>query len=149
MIYAIKAVQPWEAKKEDLLALYSELKEGRARFGWSYNDRLDLRDIKKKLETQGWDVLDEDEQNAWTHAWFLLEEVKEGDYFIYINMPEYGKCTIVKIIGEYEFTDIWFKDWKDFRHMLPCKFIATFDRNDNIVHPYLQRRLKLQMSGVT
>jgi len=72
----------------------------------------------------------------------MLDAVKEGDYLIYINMPEYGKCTLVKINGDYTFCKPWCGD--DFRHMRTCEFIATFDRNSNIVHPYLRRRLSLQ-----
>jgi hypothetical protein len=60
-------------------------------------------------------------------------------------MPSYGYCTIVKITGEYGFSEVWDKDKKgDFRHFLPCEFIDTFDRKSPIVHPFLRQRLGLQ-----
>lgn len=145
-IYAVKTKQPWEEDfKYWTPLIYDELKKGKARFGWSYFDDADLNKIEKKIKKDGWKSLNNDEQEAWNHAKFMLLYVKPGDYFIYINMPEYGKCTIVKITGEYDFSEVWDKEKKgDFRHFLPCEFLATFDRNSDIVHPYLRRRLGLQ-----
>jgi len=144
-IYAVKVIQPW---KEDgrywVTLIYEEIKQGRARFGWGYYDEADVRKIKEKTDEQEWKSLNERELSTWSHAGFLLD-VKPGDYFIYINMPEYGKCTIVKITGEYDFNGVWDKDKKnDFRHFLHCQFLYKFDRNSDIVHPYLRRRLGLQ-----
>lgn len=146
-IYAVKAVQPWEEESEHYIPIiYEELRNGKARFGWSYFNEADLRVIKRKINDKGWDSLSKEEKDAWTHAHFMLEYVRKGDYFVYINMPEYGKCTIVKITGEYDFSEIQYSDkkWNDFRHCMSCEFIATFDRSSNIVHPYLRRRLSLQ-----
>lgn len=143
-IYAVKAPQPWDKEANYWIPLlYDQLKEGKARFGWSYNSSLNLNDIKKKIENGV--QLSNSEKDAWDHASFLLG-VKEGDYFIYVNMPEWSKCSIVRIKGEYNFdVQPWDPQGKDdFRHWFNCEFIATFDRNADIVHPYLSKRLKLQ-----
>ena len=145
-IFAVKAIQPWEEGSDYWMPrIYNDLKKGKARFGWSYFDKADLKKIKVKIDNGGWNSLNNEEKESWIHAHFMLSYVKQGDYFVYINMPEYGKCTIVKITGEYNFSEIWDNGKEgDFRHFLPCEFVATFDRNSNIVHPYLRRRLGLQ-----
>uniref|UniRef100_A0A7V4G662 Restriction endonuclease type IV Mrr domain-containing protein n=1 Tax=Desulfobacca acetoxidans TaxID=60893 RepID=A0A7V4G662_9BACT len=144
-IYAVKGYPPNEEGSDYWLPqIYNELKKGAARFGWGYDDDADLLKIKDKLESEGWDKLNETEKYCWDAAKFLLQ-VKPNDYFVYINMPAYGKCTIVKITGEYKFSEIWDSEKEnDFRHLLPCEFIATFDRNDDIVPPYLRTRLTLR-----
>jgi len=144
-IYAVKVVQPWEDENDYWIPrIYEELKARRARLGWGYYDGADIRKIKEKSDERGWDFLSEDESTTWRHVWFALA-VKPGDYFVYINMPKYGKCTIVRITGGYDFSAVWDQEEQgDFRHCLPCKFIATFDRNADIVHPFLRQRLGLQ-----
>ena len=48
-IYAVKAPQPWDKEANYWIPLlYDQLKEGKARFGWSYNSSLNLNDIKRK-----------------------------------------------------------------------------------------------------
>jgi len=142
-IYAVRVIQPWEKDAEYWIPqLYDELKAGRARFGWGYGDNADLNKIQAKINNNV--TLNEHEQNQWSHAWFLLH-VQDGDYFVYLNMPEYGKCTVVQVKGGYEFTNIWDAEgYNDFRHQLKCDYICEFDRNSPIVHPFLQRRLGLQ-----
>jgi hypothetical protein len=143
VIHAVKAVQPFEESAPYWIPqLYDELKKGRARFGWCW---LDLKSLREKIEHSGWEKLGEKERNLWGHASFFLD-VSEGDYLIYINMPEYSKCTLVRVVaGGYSYSRVWdSNEQKDFRHVLPCQFVATFDRNDPIVAPYLSVRLKLQ-----
>jgi len=38
----------------------------------------------------------------------------------------------------------WDKWDDDYNHCIGVQYIGTFDRNDKGIHPYLQRRLKLQ-----
>jgi len=147
-IYAVKTIQYWEDEKAHgywTPQIFKELKNGRARFGWSYKDDFNLHTLEKKLQKKDeWEKFDEEEKKAWYNGWFLLY-TKPGDYFIYINMPEYGKCTIVKISGIYDFSESWDKEKEgDFRHYLPCKFVGVFGRNDAIVHPFLSNKLKLR-----
>ena len=147
-VFAVKAIQPWQEDADYWIpVLYDELRKGKARFGWSYSDETNLTRIKEKIEKKGWDVLSNAEKESWSHAHFMLEYVRVGDFLVYINMPGYGKCTVVKITGKYDFDKIWDPDEEgDFRHYLPCELISTFERNSNIVHPYLRRRLGLQGS---
>lgn len=144
-IYAVKVLQPWEEGSDYWIPrICEELKAGRARLAWGYYDGADIRKIKKKSGERGWDSLSKEELTTWQHVWFVLG-VKPGDYFVYINMPEYGKCTIVTITGGYDFSAVWDPEEQgEFRHCLPCEFKATFDRNADIVHPFLRQRLGLQ-----
>ena len=139
-IFAIKTVQPGSEHEKSISIIYDKLKQGEATFSWAWFDEADLRKIKETIDKDGWDALTDDQKDVWKHTWFLLEEVKIGDYFIYINMPEYGKCTLVKITGDYTFSEPLCSN--DFRHLRPCEFIKTFDRSS--VPNYLRRRLGLQ-----
>jgi hypothetical protein len=93
-IYAVKAEQDDGSR---IGALFQELLQGRARFGWSYEDGLDPRDLKARIARSGLNSLSEDEQQCIARTAFLLD-VAPGDYFVYINMPSYGQCTAVKIV---------------------------------------------------
>ena len=131
-VYAIKGSSDWF----DILA---SLKLGEGRFGWSYVPTADLRQLKTRVENDGWGSLSDDEKACYYS--FLLD-IKKGDYVVYINIPKYGECTIAKVTGDYEFR---YED-EDFNHRFPVDpdTIIIFNRNDDIVHPALSRRFKLQ-----
>jgi len=132
MIYALKGSSEWC----DILA---SLKNGEGRFGWSYEKTADLYLLKDRVESKGWDDLSEGEQNC--YQIFLLD-LQAGDYVVYINIPEWGKCTLAKVNGPYK----WRYEDEDFNHRFPVDpdSIRVFDRNDKHVHPALSARLKLQ-----
>lgn len=131
-VYAIKGNQEW-------CDILGSLKEGVGRFGWSFMPTGDLRSLKARVQVDGWDTLTENEKKA--YFTFLLE-LKDGDYVVYINIPEWGKCTIARVTGEY----YWDYVDSDFNHRFPVdpESVRTFDRNSNVIHPALKRRLKLQ-----
>ena len=129
-IYALKT-EPEESKR-----VYDRMKEdGFARFGWSYIDTGNLQQLRTK------EGRTKDEEECWKHASFLLD-VKAGDYLVYINMPEWGRCTVAKVNGTYE----WNKWGDDYNHAIPVDndSVKEFDRNDKDIHPSLSRRFKLQ-----
>ena len=133
MIYALKGDSEWGE------SIFSSLNQGEGRFGWSYIGTADLKELRMKIDTSGWSNLTEDEKHC--YQGFLLDIV-ENDYVVYINVPEWGKCTLARVIGPYVFR---FDD-DDFNHRFPVdpKSVFMFDRNDAIVHPSLRARLKLQ-----
>jgi hypothetical protein len=63
-------------------------------------------------------------------------------YVVYINVPEWGKCTVARVTGAY----MWRFDDDDFNHRFPVDpgSVIVFDRNDAVVHPALSARLKLR-----
>src|SRR5208337_2174503 len=103
--------------------ILGSLKGGEGRFGWSYNENADLRKLAQRIQTAGWDSLSDDEKDCYQP--FLLD-IKAGDYVVYINIPDWGKCTVAKVTGSYE----WRFDDDDFNHRFPVdpKFIHVFDR---------------------
>ncbi len=115
---------------------------GEGRFGWSYVKTANLGDLKSKIEASGWNSLLEEEQKCYQA--FLLD-FKEDDYVVYVNLPEWGQCTLARVTGPYawKFEDI---EGSDFNHRFPVdrESVLTFDRNDAVVHPSLGARLKLQ-----
>ncbi|ACB84377.1 hypothetical protein [Natranaerobius thermophilus] len=131
-VYAIKGNSEW-------CDVYLSLKKGEGRFGWSYIESADLRKLDKRINEEGWGSLTYEEKKCYYP--FLLD-IKNGDYVIYINIPEWGKCTLARVTGEY----YWRFEDKDFNHRFPVdpNSIYIFDRNSNIVHPALSTRLKLQ-----
>jgi hypothetical protein len=113
--------------------------KGEGRFGWSYVPTADLKSLKKRVEEKGFQSLSLEERDC--YQVFLLD-FKPDDYVIYINVPDYGKCTLAKITGTY----LWRWEDNDFNHRFPVdpSSIHSFDRNDAAVHPWLSARLKLQ-----
>lgn len=131
-VYAFKGDSDWAE------TVLKSLREGEGRFGWSYCKTADLHKLKKKIAKTGWDSLNEDEKDCYQS---VLLDLKAGDYIVYINVPEYGKCTLARVTGSY----YWKHDDDDFNHRFPvdATSVAVFDRNDDIVHPALSARLKL------
>jgi len=134
-IYALRVDSKWCDN------IFSSLRNGEGRFGWSYVKTADLYQLKTKIGSQGWDSLSKDEKNCYQS--FLLD-IKDGDYVVYINMPEWGKCSVARVTGSY----FWRYDENegDFNHRFPVepKSVFVFDRNEPEVHPDLNARLKLR-----
>lgn len=134
--YTIYALKYSENPDRDAIT-YDSLREGVGRFGWSCVETADLRMLQDRINAG--DSLTDAEWYCY-HP-FLLD-IKENDYVVYINIPEWGKCTLARITGPY----FWSYEDKDFNHRFPVdpQSICVFDRNDAIVHPQLSRKLKLQ-----
>jgi hypothetical protein len=132
-IYALKG----DADRSD--SVVSSLNQGEGRFGWSYIENADLRHLKSKIDATGWNSLSNEEKDCYQS--FLLD-IKANDYVVYINVPEWGKCTLARVTGPY----MWRFEDDDFNHRFPVDkdSVIEFDRNDAVVHPALSARLKLQ-----
>ena len=131
-IFAMKGSSDW-------CNILESLKKGEGRFGWSYVNTANLKELGEKVTQRGWDSLSEEEKDCYQN--FLLE-LKPDDYVVYVNIPEWGKCTTAKVTGGY----FWRFDDDDFNHRFSVdpSTVFVFDRNDSIVHPVLKARLKLQ-----
>ena len=139
--YTIYALRP---DKEGYWAasIYSSLKKGESRFGWSGIETGDLRELRARVEDYGWDSLSEKEGECYRSACFLLD-IEKNDYVVHINVPEWGKCTLARVTEPYS----WRFEDCDFNHRIPVDptSVKKFDRNKrNLVHPRLSRSLKLQ-----
>ena len=133
-IFALQAPRPEWVEK-----INRSLQGGEGRFGWSYDEFADLRQLHDRIERNGWDSLNTGEKDCYQP--FLLS-ICPNDYVVYVNVPSYGRCTVAKVTGCYE----WRYVDEDFNHRfaIDVNSLHKFDRNGPHVHPYLSRRLKLR-----
>ena len=133
-IFALKAPDAEDVKK-----IYRSLQGGEGRFGWSYAESADLRQLDERIRQNGWNSLSDEERDCYQH--FLLS-ICPNDYVVYINVPSDGTCTAAKVTGCYE----WRYEDDDFNHRfaIDASSVRVFDRNGAHVHPHLSRRLKLR-----
>lgn len=143
-IFAIKGPD----NKEMVDKVYQSIYSGYSRFGWGFQDEQSLHKLQNKAFTE----MTKEGKEAWKFAKFLLE-VKNGDWVVHINVPEWGKCIAAKVIGEYAFdSGVNLKD-HDFKRDLSHKLkvdpetILKFDRNAPEIPPAISKRLKLQGSS--
>ncbi|MGA9796688.1 MAG: restriction endonuclease [Rhizomicrobium sp.] len=120
---------------------FDSLQKGEGRYGWSASDTVDLRNLQRQIEASGWGSLTDEQKESYSYAAFLLQ-LKENDYVIFVNVPEWGKCTFARVSEPYYFQH----EDEDFNHRfgVDTNSIRTFDRNDADVHPFLSARLKLR-----
>lgn len=143
-IYALKGPSTEDYNQEELQEiqkfLTDSIKNGVSRFGWSYIDTADLT----KLQNKSWGEMDQNEQNCWAKANFILG-VKKGDWVVHINLPYWGACIAGQVSEEYSFEQNG-NDFGDYRHLLKLDkdTIVEFERNDERVLPIISSRLKLQ-----
>jgi hypothetical protein len=134
------------ADPESASQFWKSLQMGTARIGWSYRDDLDLKNIVE-INNQGhWSSLNIEQQDAWRCHGFV-DRAMPGDHLFYPNVPEYGKFVLVKLAyGDYSLLDPNQSINGDFRSARPCELATPVPilRSDQIVHPWLRRRLSLQ-----
>ena len=137
--YIVKAVDDGHPS-QPIPGIFEELVEGRARIGWSYQDNLDLRTIGRQIE-EG-EKLDDDQQEARRCLGFLTRP-QVGDYLIYPHQPSRGQFTVVKVTGEYDYSDEGNGLKGDFRSFRPCSLLTPtpVDMYDDIVAAQLRYRL--------
>ncbi len=119
-IWAFNKVDDNQTRK----LIYESIKSGKSRFGWSGDDRNNL-----KLK------------NNWTEdhskQLFLLQ-IKKGDWIVHINTPEWGRCVAAQVLSEYDFDDGIQCHWgRDFRHYfnIDINTIIEFNRRDPNILP--------------
>ncbi|MCY3870056.1 MAG: restriction endonuclease [Gemmatimonadetes bacterium] len=134
--YTIYALMYSEDPARDAMT-YNSLQNGVGRFGWSYEKTANLRTLQARIDNG--DSLTCEEWDCY-HP-FLLD-IKEEDYVVYINIPEWGKCTLARVTGPY----FWSYEDDNFNHRFHVdpESVCVFDRNNTIVYPQLRRKLKLR-----
>lgn len=128
--FVVKAI----ADGRPVEGVFNELESGRARIGWSYDDKLDLRKIMTRSTTD----MDEDERAARRCLGFLTR-VNDGDYLLYPHQPERGRFAVAQVTGEYDYDDDGLGG--DFRSFRPCKLVASRPIYDEIVPSKMRHRL--------
>lgn len=100
------------------LLVYEEIKKGKSRFG-TWGQEVSLREYH------------------YGKNMFLLR-IKENDWIVHVNMPSYGKCVAVKVVGEYHYDNGLQCDYgNDFNNFIPVdpNTILEFDRRDSNILP--------------
>ncbi|MDE2733514.1 MAG: hypothetical protein OXI72_03910 [Gemmatimonadota bacterium] len=143
MIYALRGPsfrEDPEGYRDWTSLISTSLQDGVGRFGWSYVETADLRQLERRITERGWDDLNDDEQCCYQEFLLYLER---DDYVIYINLPEPGKCTLARVSGPYFWE--WDGEGSDFNHRFHIcpNSILEFNRNDAIVPRSLYARLGL------
>ncbi|MDE0205677.1 MAG: restriction endonuclease [Candidatus Tectomicrobia bacterium] len=140
-VYVLKAV---DSDGTPIPGVFDELRAGRARMGWSYQDNLDLRLIMARLEAG--EELDEDQLEARRHCRRLLTDVKDGDYLIYPHQPVRRHFTAVRVTGDYDYSPADPALNGDFRSCRPCSVVTPepINYNDAIVPARLRHLLGIR-----
>ncbi len=123
-IWAFNKVGNAECKEK----IYQSFKNGISRFGWSQEDKHNLKG---------------NEWTDWHSKQLFLLQIKNGDWIVHINTPSYGKCIAGKVKSEYNYDkglDCW--GAKDFRHSFEIEkeTIVEFNRNDKNILPTVNLR---------
>ena len=126
--------------KQPAIGVFEELQAGQARMGWSWDDKLDLRVIQEKRERG--EPLDEEQKEA-VRSLNFLRYTNPGDYIIYPHQPKRGQFSVVKVTGEYDYSDATDGLKNDFRSFRPCSLEtpSPVDMYDKIVPSALRTRL--------
>src|SRR5271157_4379275 len=122
----------------------NELDNGRLRQGWGYEDRLDLRKLKAKLDAGS--SLDPDETGAWTRCSPMLIEIQQDDFVAVKNIPSKDFFTIVKVKAGYDFN----RDpaLGDYGHLLPVEKIRQFHKRSALVEVPFIRALTREQNPI-
>lgn len=124
-VWAFNATE--EQNERDLLT--DSLRNGKSRFGWSQNDKHDLRIPNNWTE--------------WHSRQIFLLEIQQGDWIVHINTPTYGHCIAAQVAGRYDFDKGLACSWGvDFRHCIPIdtSTLMEFNRCDPNVLPSVNLR---------
>jgi hypothetical protein len=99
--FVVKTASPENASYVQS-GVYECLQKGEARIGWSWLDNQDLRLIVTEMREGRWASLTKEQGDAWRCHGFL-DRVMPEDYLVYPHQPEYGKFTLVRVVGDYEY----------------------------------------------
>jgi hypothetical protein len=127
--------------KENKELLFQELKSGRVRQGWGYDDSQNLEMIQGEILNGGkwWERLTDKQREALPNFRMLGEgndSVKIGDILLLPNLPEQDFFCLAEVIGRYYFkklpldsvTDVN-RLGEDYGHVLPVKLITPMGIN--------------------
>jgi hypothetical protein len=119
--------------KEFILA---ELKQGRLRQGWGYDDSQNLNLIRQQREAGGawWERLTPEQREALPHFKMLgggEDSIQQGDVILLPNLPEDGFFCLARVKGDYRFEMLQLQPnqqrhglTQDYGHILPVELLT-------------------------
>ena len=127
--------------------LDNELRSGRLRQGWGWEESQDLRRLAE-LWANGRE-LDDAQEKAARH-WRMgnghgVAYMQVGDLVAVPNMPNDGHFTICRIAGDYYFEIA--QDFEDFGHVRPVEVLTPMGvaNNHDLVHAGLRRSFRCRL----
>jgi hypothetical protein len=138
--------------------LLQELREGRFRQGWGYDESQDLRLIQEEVARGGnwWERLSNVQKEVLPHLRMLSsawDSVQLGDWILVPNLPEAGSFLIADVVGPYDYERLSLPPendvnglGKDYGHVLPVHLITEHGVNkfSEIVDARIRKTLKAQ-----
>jgi hypothetical protein len=104
--------------------LWDELKAGRLRQGWGYEDDQDLEVIAKRKAKGA--KLSDHQQDTWRGNRRMLasedDSIQQGDIVLVPHLPEEQHWSVVRVVGPYSY-DIA-KKHDDYGHILPVELLS-------------------------
>jgi hypothetical protein len=135
--------------------ILAELSEGRLRQGWGYRPELNLKLLRKKIDS-GKKLTDE-EAAAWRNRRLLDTEpdgLKPGDIIILPNIPEQGLWVLARVSGPYSYAIANNKSLggPDYGHIVQVTPIREKDGSIAVVEPdneHVDARLRASMRSMS
>jgi hypothetical protein len=113
-----------------------ELREGRLRQGWGYEDDQDLRRVAKVWGPgfSNWKDLSSAQQETARHFPMLglaPSDMQAGDIVLLPNLPDPGTFSLCEITGPYDFRMLKVESGQDYGHIRPAKLIDNCEGTPN------------------
>lgn len=119
--YWAMRTSPWERPY-----IWAEAEAGRLRQGWGWAAEQNLQVIAETVRRHG--GLSEEQQMAWPSRRMLSTEsdgMRLGDLILSPNIPEWGRLSIFRLIGSYEYAPDAPRRFDDrFGHILPVTLLV-------------------------
>lgn len=140
--YWVMRTSPWERP-----FIWAEAQEGRLRQGWGSTEDQNLETIALTLRQGG--ALSEAQLWARRSLRMLAsweQGMRYGDVIVAPNLPEYGRISIFRLAGSYEWSPVAPRRWGErFGHILPVELLAAnTDRRGPDVSDGLRAMLGVQ-----
>ena len=121
-----------------------ELRKGRLRQGWGYEDKLNLHNLSAKVYANT--PLDPQEQEAWDRCHDMLCRIQKGDFVAIKNIPSRDEFALAQITGEYDFQID--SSIGDYGHFLPVEIVTTYHKHSKIVPSPLINALNREQNPI-
>ncbi len=119
--------------KDSVVFIVQELKKGRLRQGWGYQDDQNLDEIRALSDKS---VLNDDQKACWRGNRRMhpqeRDSIQRGDYIILPNLPEIGLWLVTKVTGGYYYQIE--PSIKDFGHIIEVDILNP----EKSINPYSQ-----------
>ena len=124
--------------------LLQELRDGRLRQGWDYQDDQDLELIQQKWDKgKGLSLTQKEASRHWRIGNGSADKgyIQKGDWILVPNIPENRRFSICEVTGDYYFSR---EKYEDHGHIRPVKVLTPEGvvNNHQMVHGDLRRSLR-------